>query len=64
MVDPVPDEPAHAQRPPEWALDEATDELYDVKNPQAIINRAWELLRERADERHDEYDDPEQGGEA
>jgi len=45
-------------------VDEATDELYDAGNPQAIVNRASELAREREDERHDEYDDADQGGEA
>ena len=64
MVNPAPKEPPHAQRPPDWARDEATDELYDVKNPEAIIRRAWELVGEREDERHDEYDDPDHGGEA
>ena len=36
-------------------------------DPPAIAERAWELVRdaeERESERHDEYDDPDQGGEA
>ena len=61
---PSPKENPQVQRPPDWAVDEATDELYDVKDPHAITERAWELVREREDERHDEYDDPDQGGEA
>jgi hypothetical protein len=52
---------------PAWALQQATDELYDVDDPAAITQRAREIARqaqEREDERHDEYDDPDQGGEA
>jgi hypothetical protein len=64
VANPPPNEPPHAQRPPDWAYDEATDELYGVENAEAIISRAWELVGEREDERHDEYDDPDQGGEA
>ncbi len=60
---PAPKELSHAERPPEWAVDEATDELYAANDPHAVINRAWELVRERDEERHDEYDDPDQGGE-
>ncbi len=52
------------QRPPEWAVEEATDELHDAKDPHRITARAWDLVRERNAERHDEYDDPDQGGEA
>jgi hypothetical protein len=61
---PTPKEHQHVLRPPDWAVDQATDELYDVDHPHAVTQRAWELLREREDERHDEYDDPDQGGEA
>jgi hypothetical protein len=49
--------------PPEWALDQAAQE---VDEGESIAARAWELVREkrqRYDERHDEYDDPDQGGE-
>ena len=52
---------------PAWALQKATEELYDVQDPEAIAQRARQLARqaqEREDERHDEYDDPDQGGEA
>jgi hypothetical protein len=38
-----------------------------VDDPHAIAERARKLMRdaeEREDERHDEYDDPDQGGEA
>ena len=57
----------HVQRPADWAVDQATDELSDVADPRAITKRSWELAREaeeREDERHNEYDDPDQGGEA
>ena len=52
---------------PAWALQQATEELYDVQDPEAIAQRSRQIARqaqEREDERHDEYDDPDQGGEA
>ena len=64
---PTPDERPNVQRPPDWAVDQATDELYDVEDPAAAEERAWQLVHDaevREDERHDEYDDPDQGGEA
>ena len=51
---------------PTWALQQATEEMYDVDDSEAISQRAREIARqaqEREDERHDEYDDPDQGGE-
>lgn len=54
------------QDPPVWALDEASRDLYDVEDRSVIVERAWELAREAQqlhDERHDKYDDPDQGGE-
>lgn len=49
--------------PPAWAVDEASDELVDVDDPRVIAERAHEITEEREDERHDEYDDPDLGGE-
>jgi hypothetical protein len=52
---------------PGWAPQQASEELYDVVEPEAIAQRADLIAseaRERYDERHDEYDDPEQGAEA
>ena len=49
--------------PPRWALDQAAQE---VDAGESVAARAWELVRarqQRHDERHDEYDDPDQGGE-
>lgn len=63
---PIPNRHSNVQPPPDWAVDQATDELYE-DDPHAIAERAWQLTREakeREDERHDEYDDPDQGGEA
>ena len=62
----VPDEPPPVPQPPDWAVRESTDELGEGDDPTAITDRAWELARdaeEREAERHDEYDDPDQGGE-
>jgi hypothetical protein len=62
-----PNENPNVQNPASWAVDQATAELYDVDDPDVIIERARELVRDaeqREDERHDEYDDPDQGGEA
>lgn len=60
------DEPSQPDRPPAWAVDKAADELYDVDDRSAITARAWEIAREAQqleDERHDEFDDPDEGGE-
>lgn len=54
-------------QPPGWAVEEARIELYEVDDPAVIAERAQEIAdaaQEREDERHDEYDDPDQGGEA
>ena len=62
-----PDEGSPAAPIPAWALQQATEELYDLENAEVIAQRAREIVREgreREDERHDEYDDPDQGGEA
>ena len=63
---PVPEE-AHSPRPEAWALERAADELYDEGDPDVVVARAWDLMRAARvleDERHDEYDDPDEGGEA
>lgn len=59
-------DPAHPQDPPSWAVDQAANELYDVEDRTVIVERAWEIARDAQqleDEQHDEYDDPDQGGE-
>jgi hypothetical protein len=64
---PSPDQHRSVQRPPDWAVDQAADDLYDVEDPAAVEERAWQLVhdaQQREEERHDEYDDPDQGGEA
>ena len=61
-----PDEGSSTASTPAWALQRATEELYDVTDAEVIAQRAREIARERRerdDERHDEYDDPDQGGE-
>jgi hypothetical protein len=63
----VPDKGSSRDPIPPWALRQATEELYDVDDPQAIRRRAREISGEAhalEDERHDEYDDPDEGGEA
>jgi hypothetical protein len=57
--------PSTASTPP-WALQQATEEMYNIKDADVIAQRAREIAhagQEREDERHDEYDDPDQGGE-
>jgi len=52
--------------PPGWALDQAARDLDDVEDRSQIVEKAWKIAREAQqlhDERHDEYDDPDQGGE-
>jgi hypothetical protein len=64
---PDPDEGVSPAPIPTWALERAREELYDERNPAVIEDRAREIAREhqeREDERHDEYDDPDEGGEA
>jgi len=64
---PDPDTGPSPAPTPAWALQQAKEELYDVEDSEAIAQRAREIARqakEREDERHDEYDDPDQGGEA
>lgn len=51
---------------PGWALQQATDELAEGEDAAAIAERAREIAREAdelEDERHNEYDDPDRGGE-
>jgi hypothetical protein len=60
------DPPVPAGDPPAWALEEATSDLFDEPDRAVIIGRAWELVRaaaDREDEGHDEFDDPDRGGE-
>ena len=62
-----PDEASSTAFTPTWALQRATEELYDTKDAEVIAKRAREIAREgreHEDERHDEYDDPDEGGEA
>lgn len=62
MAPPPPPKPTRRE-PPGWAVAQATQE---VDQGESIVARAWELVREKQeidDERHDEYDDPDQGGE-
>ena len=54
-----------SEDPPQWAVDRAADEVDDVG--AAVLDRARAIVVEDQaihDERHDEYDDPDQGGEA
>lgn len=62
-----PDEGSSSASIPAWALQRATDELYDATDAEVIAQRAREIegdSRQLEDERHDEFDDPDQGGEA
>jgi len=63
----TPNEPQDGLQPPDWALDLANEELDEPRDTTDVTARAWRLVREaeeRETERHDEYDDPDQGGEA
>jgi hypothetical protein len=62
-----PDEGSATASTPAWAVQQATEELYSVEDAQMIAQRAREIADEgqaREDERHDQYDDPDEGGEA
>lgn len=55
-----------AEGPPGWAIERASAELYDVEDSATILARARQIaseVDELEDERHDEYDDPDRGGE-
>ena len=61
-----PDEDSPLVPIPAWALQQAAEELYAIEDAEVIAQRARDIAREhheREDERHDEYDDPDQGGE-
>ena len=63
---PRPDTPRGRDQLPDWALERARSDLFDLDNDDAVFVRAWEIVREAQqldDERHDEYDDPDSGGE-
>ena len=53
--------------PPRWALEAAHVELGNVaEDSDQVRARAWQLANERVtleQERHDEFDDPDTGGE-
>lgn len=60
------DEDAYLGLIPAWALQQATDGLDEAEAADVIAQRAREIAseaEEREDERHNEYDDPDQGGE-
>jgi hypothetical protein len=55
------------QRPPDWAIRQATGDLPEGSQDSEVTALAWDLTHsaaQRFDERHDEYDDPDLGGEA
>ena len=62
-----PSEHPNVEQLPAWAVDQATNETLDGEDGATIAARAREIVRaakQRDDERHDEYDDPDLGGEA
>jgi hypothetical protein len=64
---PRPDTPRGLHELPDWAREQAQSELFDVDDDAAVVVRAWEIVRaarQLEEERHDEYDDPDLGGEA
>ncbi|HEX2893293.1 MAG TPA: hypothetical protein VHO29_04740 [Marmoricola sp.] len=64
---PRPETPRGRDALPDWALERARSDLFDVDDDDAVLLRAGEILREAQqidEERHDEYDDPDSGGEA
>lgn len=48
---------------PDWALGQAMNDLND-EDSVGRDERAHQLVQDFADERHDEFDDPDEGGEA
>ena len=59
--------PPPPEKPPVWATQQAMSDLPVGSETLAVAALAWDLAdaaAERLDERHDQYDDPDQGGEA
>lgn len=54
--------PEPGQRLPDWALGQAMNDLNDNETA-GRDERAKELVQDFEDERHDEDDDPDEGGE-
>lgn len=48
--------------PPDWALGQAMNDR-DDEDTAGLDQRAWELVQEFEDERHNEDDDEDLGGE-
>lgn len=49
--------------PPDWALAQAMNDR-DENDTDGLEQRAWQLVQDFEDERHDDEDDPDQGGES
>jgi hypothetical protein len=65
MPEPPPNQ--SPEEPPRWALDEARGDLPLNADQSEVTALAWRLVESAAEqlaETHDEYDDPDQGGEA
>jgi hypothetical protein len=59
--------PPTPEEPPGWAIRQASSDLPGDAETSVVTALAWDLAdtaAERFNERHDEYDDPDQGGEA
>ena len=59
--------PPPTEEPPAWAIRQALSDLPSGSETSEVTALAWDLAdaaAERFTERHDEYDDPDQGGEA
>ena len=61
-MSPNPSPDPKAERPPEWALAQAMADR-DENDIAERDARAWEFVRDFENERHDEDDDPDAGGE-
>jgi hypothetical protein len=63
---PDPNDQPSVPPPPQWAVAQARDEAEDGESRSTTNQRAMRLEREAeqlSEERHDEYDDPDTGGE-
>jgi hypothetical protein len=60
------DDQPNVPPPPPWAVAQARDEAESGEHRSTTAERARQLQREAGQleqERHDEYDDPDEGGE-
>jgi len=63
---PSTNDSSNGPQPPQWAVDQANEEADAGEDASATMKRATRIAGEAEElqaERHDQYDDPDEGGE-